>query len=224
MKFVGSLKNTSSQICPLCSGPGRFFYADSKRSWTYSKCEYCALVWLDRDHYLSREAEQAHYAQHENNPSDKGYRQFLDRLWQPLKTKLPTGASGLDYGSGPGPTLHLMAQEDGFDCTHYDPCFHPDKSVFGQQYDFITCSETAEHFHDPANEFRQLKSLLKPGGWLGVMTSRRMPDTDFAKWHYRREITHVMFYADATFSAISGQFAFEAPEFISNSVALLQTQ
>lgn len=214
----------SKQICPLCSGPGRFFYADSKRNWTYSKCGYCELVWLDPANYLSREAEQAHYAQHENDPSDVQYRKFLDRLWQPLKAKLPAGASGLDYGSGPGPTLHLMAREEGFHCEHYDPCFHPDKSVFGQQYDFITCSETAEHFHDPANEFRQLKSLLKPGGWLGLMTARRMPGTDFANWHYRREITHVMFYADESIRRLTESFGFKEPVFVSDSVVLLQAR
>ncbi len=218
------MNNDSSTICPLCSGPGRFFYADSKRGYDYLHCECCELVWLDPKCYVSREAEQAHYAKHENDPNDAGYRNFLNRLWEPLKAKLPSGACGLDYGSGPGPTLHLMAQEDGFDCAHYDPCFHPDKSVFGQQYDFITCSETAEHFHDPANEFRQLKSLLNPGGWLGIMTSRRMPDTDFANWHYRREITHVMFYADNSLSHLATALGFSSPIFVSNSVVLLQSE
>jgi len=212
----------SKQICPLCSGPGRFFYADHKRGWDYYRCEHCELTWLDSKHYLSREAEHAHYTQHENDPSDPNYRAFLGRLWQPLRAKLAPGAHGLDYGSGPGPTLHLMAREDGFECKHYDPCFHPDKSVFGQQYDFITCSETAEHFHDPAAEFRQLHALLKPGGWLGLMTSRLMPDTDFANWHYRREITHVMYYSDATFEWLSGHCSWNSPEHISGSVTLMQ--
>ena len=224
MKFVGSSKNTSSQICPLCSGPGRFFYADAKRGYEYQHCERCELAWLNPAHYFDREAEHAHYARHENDPTDPNYRAFLNRLWQPLKGQLACGASGLDYGSGPGPTLHLLAKEDGFQCLHYDPCFHPDKSVFGQQYDFITCSETAEHFHDPAGEFRQLHALLKPSGWLGVMTSRRMPNTDFANWHYRREETHVMFYSDATFRWLSGHWPWAQPEFISNSVVLLQKQ
>ena len=117
-----------------------------------------------------------------------------------------------------------MAQADGFDCSHYDPCFHPDKSTLGQQYDFITCSETAEHFHHPADEFRQLKRLLKPGGWLGLMTSRRMPDTDFANWHYRRELTHVIFYADRSMQELADRFSFEQPIFVSNSVALLRAR
>ncbi|MGB0416311.1 MAG: class I SAM-dependent methyltransferase [Coraliomargarita sp.] len=216
------MRNDSNKICPLCSGPGRFFYADKRRAYTYQECGYCKLVWLDPENYLNREAEHAHYAQHENDPADPNYRSFLNRLWAPVKDKLTPAASGLDYGSGPGPTLHLMAQEDGFACRHYDPCFNPDKSVFGQQYDFITCSETAEHFHDPAAEFRQLHALLKPGGWLGVMTSRLMPNIEFANWHYRREITHVMFYRDATFEWMSGHWAWAKPEFVSNSVVLLQ--
>ena len=87
------MNNDSNKICPLCSGPGRFFYADCKQG-TYHQCSRCDLVWLDPVHYLSREAEQAHYAQHQNDPSDDQYRKFLNRLWHPLKAKLPPAASG----------------------------------------------------------------------------------------------------------------------------------
>lgn len=210
------------QICPLCSSPGRFFYKDSKSQHRYFCCDFCDLAWLGRDYYLSREAEREHYSQHQNDPNDMRYRAFLNKLWEPLKSKLQPGVSGLDYGSGPGPTLHRMAEENGFHCLHYDPCFHPDKFVFGQQYDFITCSETAEHFHDPKSEFQQLRALLKPNAWLGVMTSRRTFDTDFANWHYRRERTHVMFYGETSFKVLADQHQFRPPEFPSSNVCLLQ--
>ncbi len=115
-----------------------------------------------------------------------------------------------------------MAKEDGYACRHYDPAFHPDKSVFGQQYDFITCSETAEHFHQPKEEFRQLAALLRPGAWLALMTSRLTPETRFENWSYRLDHTHVCFYTDACFEWIADNYGFERPHFHSSNVALLQ--
>lgn len=211
----------TSPVCPLCSGPGRFFYADETRGQTYHSCGFCELIWMDPADRLNASEERSHYEQHTNTPEDHNYRAFLKRLWEPLKTQLMPGASGLDYGSGPGPTLHLMAQEDGFDCTHYDPFFHPDASAFEHRYAFITCSETAEHFHKPAEEFRKLAALLKPRGILGIMTSMHRPDTDFAKWHYRIDPTHVAFYSKRSFEVIADTFGFFKIEFCGRSVVLL---
>ena len=64
-----------------------------------------------------------------------------------------------------------MLIQEGFKVSLYDPFFYPSKDVLTNQYDFITCTETVEHFHDPYKEFNILDDLLKPGGWLGVMTS-----------------------------------------------------
>jgi SAM-dependent methyltransferase len=211
----------SQEICPLCCNSGRFFYTDSKNQHRYLRCHACALIWLSAQHYLSPADEHDHYQLHENDPQDLSYRRFLKQLWDPLRAKLTPGAIGLDYGSGPGPTLHLMATEDGFPCTHYDPLFHPDTSVLTEQYDFITCSETVEHFHHPQFEFKQLMARLKPGGWLGIMTSRFVPGIHFATWHYRRDPTHVLFYSDETFIKIAEEYGQRAPTFVSDSVVLL---
>lgn len=178
---------------------------------------------MDSKDWPSREAERAHYGTHQNNPNDPAYRSFLNRLWGPLKAKLAPKAAGLDYGSGPGPTLHLMAQEDGFDCTHHDPFFHPDPSVFEKKYDFITCSETAEHFHDPAKEFQRLVKLLRPSGILGAMTSLHDSETDFANWHYRHDPTHVVFYSKRTFEIIADVFEFSGVEFCGTSILLMKS-
>lgn len=207
--------------CPLCKSAGDAFYEDPFRKWSYLRCARCALIWKTADHLPSAEEERAHYGTHQNHPDDPHYRTFLDRLWAPLKSKLNLGANGLDYGSGPGPTLHLMAQEDGFDCTHYDPFFHPDESVFEKRYDFITCSETAEHFYHPAQEFEQLAELLKPGGILGVMTSMHDAETDFENWHYRRDPTHVAFYSRETFKQVADRFDFKQCEHPAKHVILL---
>ena len=171
---------------------------------------------------LSAEAERAHYLTHENDPADPRYRAFLGQLWQPLRERLPAGAHGLDYGSGPGPTLHRMAAEDGFPCAHYDPFFTPDPSCLDRTYAFVTCSETAEHFHRPAREFARLGKLLQPGGWLGVMTERLPAAASFPEWYYLRDPTHVCFYAEETFRWIAANFGFGEPEFPGPRVCLMQ--
>jgi len=71
--------------------------------------------------------------------------------------------------------------------------------VLADTYDFVTCTETAEHFHDPAGEFACIRALLRPGGWLGVMTCFQTDDARFERWQYRADPTHVVFYREATF-------------------------
>ncbi|MEM9442243.1 MAG: methyltransferase domain-containing protein, partial [Pseudomonadota bacterium] len=85
----------------------------------------------------------------------------------------------------------------------------------------VTLSEVAEHFFEPASEFDRLGALLKPGGWLGVMTSFQTDDGRFRHWHYRRDPTHVVFYRARTFEVLAEQrgWLLEIP---SKDVALLR--
>ncbi len=174
----------------------------------YWRCGTCALVFVPRDHHLAAEAEKERYATHQNSPADPQYRAFLDRLAGPLTAKLAPGSRGLDYGAGPGPTLSVMLAERGFVMTIYDPFFAPDQSVIsaGRQYDFITCTETMEHFARPRTEFERLQRLLRPGGWLGVMTGVIPTDRAFGDWWYIKDPTHITFYAEKTLAWIAGHF------------------
>ncbi|MDZ7780196.1 MAG: class I SAM-dependent methyltransferase [Gemmatimonadota bacterium] len=183
--------------CPLCGGDeaGPFRELGER---PYYRCATCALVFLDPGFRLTASEERARYRTHENDPSDPGYRAFLDRLGAPLVTRLPAGAEGLDYGSGPGPTLSVMLEERGFTMSVYDPFFAPDTGVLERSYDFVTCTETAEHFFEPGREFARLDGLLRGGGWLGVMTRVLTDDVVFEDWWYVRDPTHVCFYAPET--------------------------
>jgi hypothetical protein len=80
--------------------------------------------------------------------------------------------------------------------------------VLARQYDFVTCTEVAEHFHHPARDWARLTTLVKPGGWLGVMTQLAPPDELFLQWRYRRDPTHVCFYGPATFEWLALRFGF----------------
>ncbi|NLX22382.1 MAG: class I SAM-dependent methyltransferase [Phycisphaerae bacterium] len=175
----------------------------------YWRCPTCAATFLDIAQLPDRPTERARYLLHENDPHDAGYRSFLSRLATPLLDKLPPGREGLDYGCGPGPALAHMLTEAGHTVRLYDPFFHPDASALRHTYDFITCTEVAEHFHQPAREFARLDALLRPGGWLAIMTCFATDDRRFADWHYRRDPTHVVFYRPQTFHYLAAQLGWD---------------
>lgn len=185
--------------CPLCAGgrTERFLTVGERDYW---RCADCALRFVDPVQHPDASTEQHEYALHRNEPDDAGYRRFLERLTQPLLWRLSPSSEGLDYGCGPGPVLASMLGEAGHRVALYDPFFHDDASALARDYDFITCTEVVEHFHQPAHEFARLDALLRPGGWLAVMTCFQTDDARFAGWHYRRDPTHVAFYRAETFA------------------------
>ena len=183
--------------CPVCAASAAWFLSVTGRA--YYRCPVCAARFLDPAQHPTAEAEYAHYLTHDNRPDDPRYRRFLSKLADPLIAALPPGAEGLDYGCGPGPALAAMLREAGHATAIYDPFFANDPAALEMCYDFVTCTETAEHFHDPAREFARLRALVRPGGVLALMTRFQTDDDGFADWHYRKDPTHVVFYREATF-------------------------
>jgi SAM-dependent methyltransferase len=183
--------------CPVCNAPEPepFLHVDDREYW---RCAACCARFLDPRHWPTREEERAEYLLHENDAGEPGYRRFLGKLAGPLLARLAPASSGLDYGCGPGPALAAMLREAGHAVALYDPFFHADARSLERTYDFITCTEAAEHFHAPAEEFARLDRLLRPGGVLALMTCFQTDDARFAGWHYRQDRTHVVFYREAT--------------------------
>ncbi len=179
---------------------------DSRCYW---RCAGCQARFLDRDQLPDRETERREYDQHQNQPDDPGYRRFLNQLVAPLLRRIEPASRGLDYGCGPGPALARMMEEAGHTMSVFDPIYAPNPNVLHGHYDFITCTEVVEHFHDPATEFERLDALLRPGGWLGIMTRFQTDDDRFANWHYRRDPTHVVFYRPETFEWLGRRFGWE---------------
>lgn len=206
--------------CPLCgTSEVEFFHRDPKREYLF--CPECHLVFVPPRYHLSRAAEKACYDQHQNSPADAQYRRFLGRLFRPLVRRLPEGAQGLDFGSGPGPTLSVMLSEAGFPTAIYDPFYAPNPSVWEREYDFITASEVVEHLHRPMIDLQRLWNALKPGGWLGIMTKRVADVNAFADWHYKNDPTHVAFFAEETFVWLARKWKARR-EVVSADVVLLQ--
>jgi hypothetical protein len=207
-------------ICPLCENPQTLpFWCDQRRA--YRRCDQCLLVFVPTDYHLSSEAERAEYDLHRNDPEDAGYRKFLSRLFGPLRDRLPVGARGLDFGSGPGPALALMLADAGFDMAIYDPIYAPQDAVLQNRYDFIACSEVVEHFRMPGREFATLWQLLEPGGWLGIMTKLVLDRQAFSRWHYKNDPTHISFFSRETFSFLAEHLSAHL-QFVGSDVILLR--
>lgn len=202
-----------NERCPLChSNQAARLYTGGKVSACrdFLHCGVCDMVFVPRCQLISEDAQRERYLQHNNDVDDPDYRAFLGRLYYELKPYLSKRAKGLDYGAGPGPALVAMMREDGFDARMYDIFFHPDESALEDTYDFITCTETAEHFTDPAREFGRLEGMLKRPGWLGVMTGMLDDWSSFPSWHYHRDPTHVCFYSRKTMLWIANRYVWEA--------------
>ncbi len=194
------LENPACRVCG--HQKTRLFPAGNIIYW---RCGHCLATVMDASYLPDRIAERKRYERHENDPYDIGYRRFLAKVAAPLTKRLPPGQRGLDYGCGPAPAMAQMMAEAGHFITLYDPFFSPEKKALTAVYDFITCTEVAEHFHRPKAEFERLDTLLRPGGYLAVMTCFQTDDAKFENWHYRRDNTHVAFYRERTFRVIAAQ-------------------
>lgn len=206
--------------CPLCQSLDIKHYHEDKRR-EYLQCQQCELVFVNPDQRLDVKAEKAHYDLHENDPNDEGYRRFLSRVSDPILTRIAPNSHGLDFGCGPGPTLSLMLEQQGHTMSLYDLYYHPDRSVLDTSYDFITATEVIEHLYEPNTVWQQWLNLVKPGGWIGLMTKMVIDVEAFASWHYKNDLTHVVFFSRKTFQYLAERDQLEL-EFIGNDVILLR--
>jgi len=206
--------------CPLCENiNSQHYYKDKIRD--YFQCTQCQLVFVPKSQYLDSESEKSIYDQHENDPEDEGYRRFLSRCTIPLSQKIKSNSIGLDFGCGPGPTLSMMLQESGHTMTLYDIYYYPDNQVLKKTYDFITATEVIEHLYYPNEVWQQWLNLVKPSGWIAIMTKLVKNVEAFSKWHYKNDLTHVCFYSHDTFRYLAERDKLQL-EFVGNDVILLR--
>ncbi|KJY84395.1 2-polyprenyl-3-methyl-5-hydroxy-6-metoxy-1,4-benzoquinol methylase [Vibrio galatheae] len=206
--------------CPLCQSLETQHYHQDKRR-EYLQCQQCELVFVNPEQRLDAKSEKAHYDLHENDPSDQGYRRFLSRVADPILARIEPNSHGLDFGCGPGPTLSLMLEEQGHTMSLYDIYYHPEASVLERSYDFLTATEVIEHLYEPNTVWQQWLNLVKPGGWIGLMTKLVIDAEAFASWHYKNDHTHVVFFSRNTFRYLAERDQLKL-EFIGNDVILLR--
>ena len=197
-----------NEICPICSGNDlNKYYKGQGRD--YFLCNRCDLVFAPKEQLPSVDVEKTKYDQHQNSPQDSGYRAFLSKLFTPIQKFIKPKSHGLDFGSGPGPTLSKMLEEEGYNMDIYDIFYAPNQEVFLKKYDFITTTEVIEHLHRPKDELLRLVNILKRGGFLGVMTAFRPEQEKFGDWYYKNDPTHVRFFTPKTFEYIANMLSLQ---------------
>lgn len=209
--------------CPLCNSNSNFYHQDNRRR--YFNCTYCDLVFVEPTMLPSAREEKAEYDLHQNAFDDQGYIQFLNRMVIPIEQYIDKPSEGLDFGCGPNAVLASLLENRGYTMTTYDPYYANHKNVLSaeREYNFIVCTEAIEHFHQPKREWELWQTLLKPKGWIAIMTKRVINKDRFASWHYKNDQTHVSFFSDNTFKYLAEKYHFSL-KLVSSDIVLLHKQ
>ena len=194
-------------ICRLCDSKSKLFH--QSETSRFFKCPTCKGIFVDSSYLLDAETEEERYQAHNNDTTDPRYRKFVSPITDAVQASFRDSHLGLDFGCGSGPVITEVLREKGYQINTYDPFFDYRPEVLNEKYHFIACCEVAEHFHQPAKEFKLLKKLLHPKGSLFIMTDLFKGEIDFAEWYYKNDPTHVFFYQNDTFEWICKHFDFE---------------
>ena len=193
--------------CPLCNGTSKHYHTKGQRE--FLQCSLCLSVFTHPDCFLTPEEEKAHYLCHNNDPEDVRYQNFLSPVTNLILDDFEKTAKGLDFGAGTGSPIVKVLTDNGYDISQYDLFFFNDPEKLNRQYDYIACTEVAEHFKEPHKEFTKLRDMLLPGGKLYIMTDMFDENRDFATWFYKTDPTHVFLYHPKAFEWIASAFDFK---------------
>lgn len=201
--------------CPLCGSLEWTQWSRVKEqslAKEYLKCAICSLVWLEQSYHPSAHSEKTRYLEHNNSLDSPSYLQYLKRLSDRIVRRLSPPAHGIDYGCGPVEGMRAILEKEGYCVQSYDPFFFPKLPDSGATFDFLLCSEAAEHFFRPKEEFDRMQRLLKPGGFAAFSSMLHPSLEEFPHWFYRRDPTHVVFYSPETLSWIAQHYGWNLLE------------
>lgn len=179
--------------CSLCHSTDFQEYVSGEN---YLRCAICDLVWLKPSLLLGPAEELERYHLHQNSVESADYLKFLSKLADPMRKYIKPAWKGIDFGAGTEEGMAALFPECSI--AAYDPFFRPEFSLLDSNYEFILCSEAAEHFYQPRIEFDLFQRMLIPGGILGISSALRPAKEKFMGWHYRRDPSHVSFFSENT--------------------------
>lgn len=176
----------------------------------YHVCSKCDCIFLDSKYYLSNEEEKYRYSKHDNHPQNSGYvKMFNDFLSIAVEPFLKEGVA-LDFGCGHGPVLADILKKRGFVVDVYDYYFYPDWEPVKDKYNLVTTTEVLEHIANPHSVFEVFSEIIKPGGFLALMTLFLPKEkSKFYNWWYPKDETHIVFYNEKTISFLAEKYGFE---------------
>lgn len=206
--------------CPLCDNSKSFYTLQGQQKRVFQECENCRLIFTESKFFPSLAEERSRYLSHNNGIQYPGYVNFLKQIIEPSLPFLSANMRGLDYGCGPMPTLSILLKNEGLLCLDYDPLFFP--VMPDGLFDFIFATECFEHFHKPGKEIEKISGILKPGGYLMIMTTQWESRDNFSSWYYTNDLTHVSFYHKNTFDYIADEYGFSQKLLKDSKIVILK--
>lgn len=199
--------------CKICGTP-TISYQHPKMNMLFHECPFCELIFKDDSNHISKEKELEKYDQHQNSDDNLGYVNFLTNFID--SAVIPHIQKGLvlDFGSGPNPLLaKILTDKYHFTVDIYDLYYAKQLVYLGKLYDLITSTEVIEHLADPLTSFQLFSEILKPDGFLSIMTLFYPREKEqFFNWFYIRDITHLSFYTPKTIEVIAEKIGFKLIE------------
>ncbi len=207
--------------CNICNTSVEAF-EDIQLKKTFFYCSNCELIFLNKKFYVSKENEKNQYDHHNNSLENEGYvkmfNNFLDYTLKDLNVK-----SALDFGSGPTPVLAELLKRKGLHVDYFDKFYQPKKIYVAKKYDLITSTEVFEHLENPKEILNLLSSHLNPNGIISIMTLfHTNSKTDFLKWWYRRDPTHITFFTPKTIKVMAKECGLKLLKHDSKRVIVLK--
>lgn len=176
---------------------------DPTLNLSYDVCDSCGFIYKQPSFHVNLEDEKARYLEHHNDEQNIAYKTYLEQFMTSHVYPLKGIKTILDFGSGPTPLLAQLLALKGYQVTDFDPFFHNDLDYLNSTYDLIILTEVLEHIIDPLTALEHLLPLLANDGKILIMTQfRDMNEQEFLTWWYRRDITHVSFFNNNTFTFI----------------------
>ena len=147
MSHNGKSNPTDEPVCLICNNPNptiTFEQRTKKLERNHYKCQICDCIFVPTKYHLNKTRQIQRYQEHNNDPTDPRYRKFLSKATIPLLKQVNKGAVGIDYGSGPGPTISPMLQEHGLKTVNFDPIFVRESPLRPYNFKSYTCREKIE--------------------------------------------------------------------------------
>lgn len=196
--------------CLLCNEKATVFC--EKHFHLFFKCDNCQGIFRPNHTFFDASTEKNHYEQHNNDVNDVGYQNFVAPIIHAVLNDFSSNDKGLDFGSGTGPVISKLLREKEYQIENYDIFFENVPERLTQKYNYISCCEVMEHFHEPLKEFQLLHSMLLPKGKLYCKTELFKNQVPFEKWYYKNDLTHVFIYQEATLHWIKKKLEFKKVE------------
>jgi len=131
-----------------------------------------------------------------------------------LAQRPPDGLEVLDFGCGMGTfveTCRRNLQIDAWGTDIIRPKFGTDYFLpkVDRRFDIIVACEVVEHIPTPAETFREIRQMLKPGGVFAFQTAEYDPANGREWWYIGPDNGHISLYSrgalDCLFDSLGGR-------------------